>query len=100
MSKIEQQKIYLNTPKLYKITKLGVATKAKHPESDFGQSAPFHIGYYTGAPIVGENFRLDAYSLFHGEKGILTSTVTRIINDNTFETLNSVYQYEPYNKEI
>lgn len=84
--------------KLYKITKLRSVDNPKDIDSDFGESAPFHIGYYTEEPIIGERFLLTYYSSEMGKRGISTSKVTKIINDKTFETLNSVYSYEPFNK--
>ena len=34
----------------------------------------------------------------YDERGISTSPVVRVIDENTFETLNSIYKYEEYVK--
>lgn len=77
---------------LYKITKIGSVDNPTHPESNFGESLPYHIGYFTGEPIVGERFNLGYIN--HKAAGISTSMVTKIINNKRFETLNSIYEYE------
>lgn len=81
---------------LYKITKLGNVEKPYHPNSTFGESASFHVGYFVKEPVIGERFDLIPLSNKHGEEGISTSPVTEIVDNKTFKTLNSVYQYEPY----
>lgn len=100
MSKIEQPKIpiSINVPTLYKITKLGSVDNPFHKDSTFGESQPFHLGWFTEAPEVGYRFWLRPYSLEPGERGIDTSPVTKIVDEKTFHTLNSIYQYEPYEK--
>lgn len=84
-----------NDKKLYKITKLGPVDNPRDVNSAAGEGV--HIGYYTGLPLVGGKFLLNPFSLKRGERGFVTSRITKIIDDKTFETLNSVYSYEPYN---
>ena len=79
---------------IYKITKLGSGENPYSKHSDFGESMPFHLGIFTQEPIVGERFNLLGTSNKYGEQGISTSPVTKIIDENTFETLNSVYKIE------
>lgn len=83
--------------KIYKITKLGNVENPYHENSTFGESRPFHIGYFTKPPEVGERFNL--YPLDFRGGGISTSLVAKIIDENTFETLNSIYRYEIYDGE-
>lgn len=80
--------------KLYKITKLGSVENPHHENSTFGESMPYHLGYFINPPEIGERFNLQPYSYKRGEEGISTSAVTKIIDENTFETLNSVYRFE------
>jgi hypothetical protein len=77
---------------LYKITKIGKVENPKHPWSDFGESKEFHVGVFTKEPEIGERFNLLGIDLKN--RGISTSPVTKIIDENTFETLNSIYRYE------
>ena len=76
----------------YKIWKIGKVDNPVHHNSDFGESLPFHVGYYTKPPEVGERFNLMGIS--GRERGISTSPVTEIIDENTFKTLNSIYKFE------
>lgn len=48
-------------------------------------------GYFIKPPVIGERFWV-GYSWS-------TSVVTEIINDNTFRTLNSIYQWEEIKNE-
>lgn len=79
--------------KKYRITKIDSVDNPS-TESHFGESKEFHVGYFVAPPKEGERFQLIGFS-FQNE-GIITSTVTKIIDDSTFETKNSVYKYEPY----
>jgi hypothetical protein len=81
---------------IYKITKLGWVNKPYNPFSDYGDSKEFHIGGFTKAPIIGERFELIGYADERNMHGISTSPVTKIIDENTFETMNSVYRYEEF----
>ena len=82
--------------KLYKVTKIGKVENPQHTWSDFGESKEFHVGVFTNPPQIGERFNLIGYNW--GNQGISTSPVTKIIDENTFETLNSIYKYEEYNE--
>ena len=81
---------------IYKITKIGKVENPVHPYSDFGESRDFHVGIFIKMPEEGERFNLGYIDYQNG--GISTSYVTKIIDENTFETLNSIYRYEPLNK--
>jgi len=87
-----------NDKKIYKITKLGPVQNPYHINSNFGESMPYHTGFFVEDPKVGERFTLYGISDHPGDRGISTSAVVKIIDEKTFETLNSVYSYEPYNK--
>jgi hypothetical protein len=74
------------------VKKIGKVDSPKHPESDFRESKKEHVGLFTGNPEIGELFL--AQGLNWKDEGIKTSPVTKITDDNTFETLNSVYHWE------
>ena len=76
---------------LYKIQKINQVAQPK-VNSTFGESKEWHFGYFVEQPKVGERFQLVGFN-FQNE-GIITSIVTRIIDDNMFETMNSVYKFE------
>lgn len=76
---------------IIKITKI---KRVGENNSYFGDSAPFHIGHFTKEPEIGERFNLIGLSNDNGERGISTSVVQKIIDENTFETLNSIYHWE------
>lgn len=79
--------------KKIKVTKLGSVENPHSNNSTFGESKPFHVGRYESDPVVGERFV--AYPIDYVEyRGISTSPVTKIIDSNTFETLNSIYKWE------
>lgn len=82
----------------YKITKLADVENPYHKNSDFGFSKPFHLGFFVKNPVVGERFNLYPIDIIN--RGISTSPVTKIIDESTFETLNSVYKFEPYTEEL
>lgn len=79
---------------LYKITKIKSADNPVNENSTFGESAPYHVGLFIEKPIIGKRFNLQGISGKNGYRGISTTAVTVIIDDNTFATLNSVYKYE------
>lgn len=81
---------------IYKITKLGKVENPHSKNSDYGESMPYHLGIFTKEPTIGKRFNLLPLSKHNGERGISTSPVTKIINDSTFETLNSVYKIEKH----
>lgn len=84
--------------KIYKITKLKSVDNPYHKNSMYGDLEDFYLGYFTKEPEIGERFNLYPITSFGKPHlgGISTSPVTKIIDDNTFETLNSVYKYEEY----
>ena len=79
--------------KKYKITKLRAIDNPVHGSIGYGDLEPHYEGYFTKKPIIGERFNLQPISsASHHLGGISTSPVTKIIDENTFETLNSVYR--------
>lgn len=80
----------------YKVTKIGNVENPYHENSDFGESKPFHVGSFIKMPEEGERFNLGYIDINH--TGISTSPVVKVLDENTFETLNSIYKYEPYDK--
>lgn len=82
--------------KIIKIKKVGAVSNPKH-DSKFGDSQPSFLGYWTGDPIVGQSFRLMFITDSDGKRGIITSTVLSVSEeDQTFSTLNSIYKWEEY----
>ena len=85
---------------IYKIKKIKAVDNPKHGIIGYGDIAEYFLGYYTKEPTTGERFNLTAIS--YRDKphlgGISTSVVTKIIDENTFETLNSIYHWEKYNE--
>lgn len=75
----------------YKLTKLGNVENPYHKNSDFGESKPFHVGVFVKMPEEGERFELYPVD---GHSGISTSPVVKVLDENTFETLKSIYRYE------
>ena len=87
----------LPTHALYKITKLGKTKKPYNPDSDYGDKQPYYVGVYMYPPEVGKSFCLFGMATTNPKfQGIRTSIVTKILSHNTFETMNSIYKYEPY----
>ena len=79
----------------YKITKLRAVDNPVHGSIGYGDLEPYYEGYFTKKPIIGERFNLQPISsVSHHLGGISTSPVTKIIDENTFETLNSVYRID------
>ena len=101
MNKIKQIKIPMALEpvqgKLAKITKIG-SVDNPYIESTFGESKEYHIGLFVGEPELDESFHLIGVS--YTNQGIITTPVTKIIDDNTFETLNSVYKWEMLGNEL
>ena len=79
----------------YKITKLRAVDNPVHGDYGYGDLEPYYEGYFTKEPIIGERFNLlPIHPARHYLGGISTSPVTKIIDENTFETLNSVYRID------
>ena len=74
------------------VKKIRTVVKPTDPFSDFGDSKDEHIGLFVKVPQEGEKFIVQGVS-YH-EEGIITSAVTKIISDNTFQTQNSIYQWD------
>lgn len=83
---------------IYKIKKLKSVDNPYHKDSNYGDLEDYYLGYFTKEPIIGERFNLLPINSFGKPRygGISTSPVTKIINKNTFETLNSVYKFTKY----
>ena len=79
----------------YRIKKLKAVDKPVHGVHGYGDLEDYYEGYFTKEPIVGERFNLlPIHYAKHHLGGISTSPVTKIIDENTFETLNSVYRID------
>ena len=79
----------------YRIKKLKAVDNPRHGKFGYGDLEPHYEGYFTKKPIIGERFNLQPInSISHHLGGISTSPVTKIIDENTFETLNSVYRID------
>lgn len=79
----------------YRIRKLKAVENPKHGKFGYGDLEPYYEGIFTKAPIIGERFNLlPIHPARHYLGGISTSPVTKIIDKNTFETLNSVYRID------
>ena len=74
------------------VKKIGTVLKPSDPFSDFGDSKDEHIGLFVKLPEEGEIFI--AQGISYHEQGITTTPVTKIINNNTFETFNSIYKWD------
>lgn len=74
-----------------KLTKLKELPNALHPNNiEVGWSKEFEMPTeYWREPIVGQRF--------HASTSWSTSGVQEIINDNTFRTYSSIYQWEIIN---
>ena len=80
----------------YRIKKLKAVDKPVHGVHGYGDLEDYYEGYFTKEPKVGERFNLYPITSFGKPHlgGISTSPVTKIIDENTFETLNSVYKID------
>ena len=80
--------------KFVRVKKLRSVENPFHKNSFFGESVPYHEGIFQDNPKVGSSFVVLPIGLEPGKKGLYTSEVTKIMDENTFETLNSVYHWE------
>ena len=80
----------------YKIKKLKAVDNPVHGNYGYGDLEDYYEGIFTKEPIVGERFNLYPIKSFGKPHlgGISTSPVTKIIDENIFETLNSVYRID------
>lgn len=81
---------------IYKITKLGFVQDPFDKNNHFGDSEPFYLGFFIEKPKLGKRFELLGISFKNGKQDITTSMVTKIINNDEFETLNLRYRIEEY----
>ena len=81
--------------KKYKIKKLRAVDNPTHGKFGYGDLENYYEGYFTFPPTIGERFDLAPINERKPHLGgISTSIVTKIIDENTFETLNSVYRID------
>ena len=73
------------------VRKIGKVNNPINLNSNFGESKDEHIGLFVKLPEEGEIFIAQGVS-YH-EEGIRTTPVTKVINNNTFQTQNSIYQW-------
>lgn len=80
----------------YKIKKIKAVDNPVHDKYGYGDLEDYYEGIFTKEPIIGERFNLLPITSFGKPHlgGISTSLVTKIIDENTFETLNSVYRID------
>jgi hypothetical protein len=79
----------------YKITKLRAVDNPVHGSIGYGDLEPHYEGIFIKEPIIGERFNLQPINERKPHLGgYITSLVTKIIDENTFETLNSVYRID------
>ena len=79
--------------KIVKIEKMIERKDAQHPNNI--DENEVHYGIFQKLPTVGESFNLFGIDLSRrGLRGFRTSTVIEILDDDTFMTVNSVYQIE------
>ena len=80
----------------YRIKKLKAVDNPRHGKFGYGDLEDYYEGYFTFPPTIAERFNLLPITSFGKPHlgGISTSPVTKIIDENTFETLNSVYRID------
>lgn len=80
----------------YRIKKLKAVDNPTHSSIGYGDLEDYYEGIFTKEPIIGKRFNLLPITSFGKPHlgGISTSPVTKIIDENTFETLNSVYRID------
>ena len=84
----------------YKIKKLKAVDNPVHGNYGYGDLEDYYEGIFTKKPTIGERFNLKPINERKPHLGgISTSPVTKIIDENTFETLNSVYRIDKIIKE-
>lgn len=74
--------------KIVTIKKIGENKKIPAPYMSIGQERK---GVFVGEPKVGESFEIWALSNKPHERGMYTSLVQEILDENTFKTVNSIY---------
>lgn len=78
---------------LVKITKIkDLRFKGRHP--NYINEGSIHIGVWVRNPKVNERFFIDYYNFQYHNRGFITSLVEEILDENTFKTTNSIYQWE------
>ena len=86
---MKNKKFKFKVGEYYKAVKLRAADDPFNPNSDFGNSKPYHSGRLVIIPEV--NNVLCLYPISDREGGIKTSLITKI-EGNIIYTLNSVYE--------
>ena len=82
---------------LVKLTYISKVISPFNELSDFSSNTKEHIGYMLELPKIDFRFELVPIGLEYGKRGISTSLVQQVNNDNTFHTKNSIYHYEIIN---
>jgi len=79
--------------KIIKLTKIkDLRFNNNHP-NDINEGS-IHIGLWVRNPKIEERFFIDFYSHQYHQRGLVTSVVEKIIDENTFQTKNSIYKWE------
>lgn len=76
-----------------KLTKIKSLLEGSHPNNI--EEGCVETGYATKEPTIGQSFYISDNS-----KWFATSIVTKILDDNTFETMNSVYKWEEIKEQL
>lgn len=78
---------------LIKLTKIkDLRFNNNHPNEI--NEGSIHIGLWVRNPKVGERFFIDYYNSGYHNRGMVTSVVEEILNENAFKTNNSIYKWE------
>jgi hypothetical protein len=76
-----------------KLTKIRSLLEGSHPNNI--EEGYVETGYIIKEPTVGQSFLIG-----NSPKWFATSIVTKILDDNTFETMNSVYKWEEIKEQL
>jgi hypothetical protein len=82
----------MSDTKYVKLVKVRELDTALHPNNQpVGKT---NYGLFMDKPEFGFGFLLGAVSMQPGQRGYITSSVREVVNDHTFRTWNSEYNWE------
>jgi len=92
--KIEQAKLFVDLiGQRVKLTKLQESDTAEFKNNI--QTGAVYIGGFIKEPTLGESFVISPISVVeYNRRGLRTSFIKEIIDENTFRTNNSIYRWE------